>query len=77
MGRVNLIHDEAWRAARLVVSHFHPRLDDAELVEAFHRVREVIADAMRRLHERSVREASRIRPVPTTTTPTTPSEKRA
>lgn len=64
MGRVNLTHDEAWRAARLVVSRFHPRLTDEELPEAFHAVREVIADGMRRLLARADREASRLRVTP-------------
>ena len=59
MGQINLIHNESWRAARLVVNHFEP-LGDAELVEAFHAVREVIAEALRRTLERRERELQRL-----------------
>lgn len=55
-----LLHDESWRAARLVVKHFESRLDDAELVESFHLVREIVALAIRRFHERHERELNRL-----------------
>ena len=60
MGRINLIHDESWRAAKLVVNHFETRLDDAELMEAFHAVREVIAESLRRTLELRERELRRL-----------------
>ncbi len=60
MGRVNLIHDESWRAAKLVVNHFESRLDDAELLDAFHAVREMIAECLRRTIERRERELRRL-----------------
>ena len=60
MGQVNLIHDESWRAAKLVVNHFESRLDDAELLVAFHAVRELIADCLRRSHEHRERELHRL-----------------
>ena len=60
MGRVNLIHDESWRAAKLVVNHFESRLDDAELLEAFHAVRKLIAECLRRSLERHERELHRL-----------------
>ena len=59
MGQINLIHDESWRAARLVVNHFEP-LGDAELVEAFHTIRGIIAESIRRSFERSERERQRL-----------------
>jgi hypothetical protein len=61
MGQINLIHDESWRAARLVVNHFHSRLEDGEVPEAFHVVREIVAETLRRLLERTNREAHRLR----------------
>lgn len=60
MGQINLIHDESWRAAKLVVNHFESRLDDAELLEAFHAVREMIAECLRRTIERRERELRRL-----------------
>lgn len=60
MGQVNLIHDESWRAARLVVNHFETRLDDAELLEAFRAVQEVITESLRRTLERRERELRRL-----------------
>ena len=60
MGQVNWIHDESWRAAKLVVNHFETRLDDAELLEAFHAVRDVIAECLRRTLERRERELRRL-----------------
>ncbi len=60
MGQVNLIHDESWRAAKLVVNHFASRLDDAELLEAFHAVRTLIAECLRRSLEQRERELHRL-----------------
>jgi hypothetical protein len=60
VGQVNLVNDESWRAAWQVVRHFHDRLDDDELVEAFHAVRAVIAAALTRCLERSDRELGRL-----------------
>ena len=60
MGQVNLIHDESWQAAKLVVNHFETRFDDAELLEAFHAVREMIAECLRRTLERRERELRRL-----------------
>ena len=60
MGQVNWIHDESWRAAKLVVNHFESRFDDDELLEAFHAVREVIAECLRRTLERRERELRRL-----------------
>ena len=60
VGQVNVIHDESWRAAKLVVNHFESRLDDAELLEAFHAVREMVAECLRRTLERSERELRRL-----------------
>ena len=60
MGQVNLIHDESWRAARLVVNHLGKHLDDAELLEAFHAVREMIAESLRRTLEHRERELHRL-----------------
>ena len=37
MGKINLLHDESYRAARLVVRHFEARLDDAEILERHER----------------------------------------
>ena len=60
MGKVSLIHDESWRAARLVVNHFEKHVDDVELLEAFHTVRLLIAESLRRCLDRSVRERQRL-----------------
>lgn len=60
MGRVRLLHDESWRAARLVVRHFASRLDDAELVESFHAVRVIVAASLERFLERQERERQRL-----------------
>ncbi|MFO0936211.1 MAG: hypothetical protein U0798_06825 [Gemmataceae bacterium] len=60
MGQINLIHDESWRAARLVVNHFEARLEDDELTESFHVVREIVVEAMRRFLERHEREMHRL-----------------
>ena len=60
MGQINLIHDESWRAARLVVNHFEKKFDDAELVEAFHAIREIIAESLRRTLEIRDRELHRL-----------------
>lgn len=60
MGQVHLIHDESWRIAKLVVNRFESRLDDAELLEAFHAVREMIATGLRRTLERRERELARL-----------------
>ena len=60
MGQVNLIHDESWRAAKLVVNHFESRLDDAELLEAFLAVRKLIAECLRRSLEHRERELHRL-----------------
>ena len=60
MGEINLIHDESWRAARLVVNHFESRLDDAEIVESFHVVREIVAVTLQRFLERRERELHRL-----------------
>jgi hypothetical protein len=60
MGATQFIHDESWRAARLVVRHFAPRLDDAELLDAFSVVREIIAESLQRFPKRCEREHQRI-----------------
>jgi hypothetical protein len=60
MGQINLIHDESWRAARLVVNHFEARLEDAELTESFHVIRGIMAEAMKRFLERHERELHRL-----------------
>ncbi len=60
MGQANLVNDEAWRAARQVVRHFHARLDDDELVEAFHAVRAILAAALTRALDRRDRERRRV-----------------
>ena len=60
VGQVNWIHDESWRAAKLVVNQFETRLDDAERLEAFHAVRDVIAECLRRTLERRDRELRRL-----------------
>ena len=60
MGKVSLIHDESWRAARLVVNHFEKHVDDEELLEAFHAVRLLIAESLRRCLDRSLRERQRL-----------------
>ena len=60
MGQINLIHDESWRAARLVVNHLGKNLDDAELLDVFHAVREMIAESLRRILERRERELHRL-----------------
>lgn len=66
MGHINLIHDESWRAARLVVNHFHTRLEDDELPASFLVVCEIVAEAMRRFHKRHNRELKRlVKKVPT------------
>jgi len=62
MGIVNLIHDESWRAARLVVGRFRDELDDEEIVAQFEAFRAIVADAMRRLIERRNRELQRLNP---------------
>ena len=64
MGQINLIHDESWRAARLVVNHLGKHFDDAELLEAFHAVRETIAESLRRTLERRERELDRLAKMP-------------
>jgi len=60
MGMLNLVHEESWRTAQLVVNHFEVRLDDEEIVVAFHAVREIIADSLRRCLERHERELTRL-----------------
>jgi hypothetical protein len=60
MGQINLICDESWRAARLVAKRLESHLDDAELVEAVHVVRAIVAESMRRLLERTRREDQRL-----------------
>jgi hypothetical protein len=60
MGKT-LLHDESWRAARLVVRHFAPHLDDAKLLKAFSVVRGIIAESLQRFHKRCERERQRIR----------------
>ena len=60
MGSTYLLHDESWRAARLVVKEFASRLDEEELVPAFHLVRELIAGAMERYLERHLRDCHRL-----------------
>lgn len=60
MGQIRLISDESWWAARLVTKRFESRFDDAELVEAVHVVREIVAEALRRFHERIRREEHRL-----------------
>ena len=60
MGQVNLIHDESWRAAKLVVNHFEARLDDAELLDAFHAIQQLIAECLQRTLERRQRELQRL-----------------
>jgi hypothetical protein len=52
MGQIQIIHDESWRAARLVVKRFETRLDDAELMEAFSAVKDLVAESIRRAFER-------------------------
>lgn len=56
MGKIRLLHDESWRAARLVVRHFASRLDEAELVESFHAVRVIVAASLERFLEQHERE---------------------
>lgn len=60
MSAKTLLHDESWRASRLIVKHFESRLDDAELVESFHLVRGLIAKALERFLERHEREMDRL-----------------
>ena len=60
MGMLNLVHEESWRTAKLVVNHFEVRLDDEEIVVAFHAVREIIAESLRRCLERHDRELTRL-----------------
>ena len=60
MGKISSIHDESWRAARLVVNRFAPELDDEQLIASFHAVREIIAESIRRSFERSEREQQRL-----------------
>ena len=60
MGQIRMIHDESWRAARLVVNHFETRLDDEELVESLHVVREIIAEALRQCFESRDQELRRL-----------------
>lgn len=65
MGKIRSIHDESWRAARLVVNRFAAKLDDEELIASFHAVREIIAESMRRSFERREQEQQRLGKKPT------------
>jgi len=60
MGQIHWIHDESWRAARLVATRFEKKFDDAELMEAFHAIREIIAESLRRTLESRDRELHRL-----------------
>ena len=47
-------------AARLVATRFEKKFDDAELLEAFHAIREIIAESLWRTLERRDRELHRL-----------------
>ena len=60
MGKTTRLYDESYRAARLVVRHFEARLDDAEILESSHIVREIVAFTLQRFLERHERELHRL-----------------
>ena len=60
MGAINLIHEESWRAARLIVSQCREEVDDEEIVALFNAVQEIVTDAMQQLLERLDRELKRL-----------------
>jgi len=63
MGKINLLHDESYRAARLVVRHFEQRLSDEELRDALFAVQAMISDGMLRLLEQVRREHRQLHPL--------------